>query len=126
MDLARVDLVEDLHQDEGVEHDGVVFGGRGVERRVPATVDVKDDLAWEGDGKIHYTLCWKEKRGLTHALPFSPSVKQLLSPDHKRSIYYGGRNVHVLSPSMPYVKAGFSLLNLNAVFFLKHFTLILR
>lgn len=45
MDLASVDLVEQLHEDKGVEDDGVVLRGRGVERSVAATVDVKDALA---------------------------------------------------------------------------------
>jgi len=44
MDLACVDLVEQLHHDKGVEDDGVVLGGWGVERGVPATVDVKKPL----------------------------------------------------------------------------------
>lgn len=46
MDLASVDLVEKLHEDEGVEDDCVVLGGRGVERRVATAVDVKHALAW--------------------------------------------------------------------------------
>lgn len=41
VDLARIDLVEQLHHDEGVEDDGVVLGGRGVERSISAAVDVK-------------------------------------------------------------------------------------
>lgn len=46
MDFACVDLVEELHHDEGVEDDGVVLGWRRMQRRVPATVNVKDLLAW--------------------------------------------------------------------------------
>ena len=46
VDLASVDLVEELHEDEGVEDDGVVLRGRGVERGVAAAVDVKNVLAW--------------------------------------------------------------------------------
>lgn len=30
VNLAGIDLVEDLHQDKRIEHDGVVFRGRGV------------------------------------------------------------------------------------------------
>lgn len=45
VDLPGVDLVEELHQHEGVEDDGVVFRGRGVEGRIPAAVDVKHFLA---------------------------------------------------------------------------------
>lgn len=30
VNLAGIDLVENLHQDKRVEHDGVVFRGRGV------------------------------------------------------------------------------------------------
>lgn len=45
VDLAGVDLVEQLHQHEGVEHDGVVFGGRRVERRVPPAVDIEQFLS---------------------------------------------------------------------------------
>lgn len=49
VDLAGVDLVEQLHQHEGVEDDGVVFGGRRVQRGVPATVDVKQFLSCGGE-----------------------------------------------------------------------------
>lgn len=44
VDLARVDLVEELHHDEGVEDDGVVLGGWRVEWGVAAAVDVKQLL----------------------------------------------------------------------------------
>lgn len=46
VDFASIDLVEKLHEDEGVEDDGVVLGGRGVEWGVAATVDVKHALTW--------------------------------------------------------------------------------
>jgi len=45
VNLAGVDLVEDLHHDEGVEDDGVVFGRRGVEGGEAPVVDVEDPLA---------------------------------------------------------------------------------
>lgn len=44
VNLSSVDLVEKLHQDEGVKNDGVVLGGRGVERSVAATVNVEHAL----------------------------------------------------------------------------------
>lgn len=44
MDLTSIDFVEDLHEDEGVEDDGVVFGWGGVQGGIPATVNVKDIL----------------------------------------------------------------------------------
>lgn len=54
MNLAGVELVEDLHEDKRVEDDGVVLGGRGVERGVPSTVDVKQSVAWQREeGKGH-------------------------------------------------------------------------
>lgn len=46
VDLAGVDLVEELHHDEGVEDNGVVLRRGRMQRRVPATVDVKDLLTW--------------------------------------------------------------------------------
>lgn len=46
MDFPGVDLVEELHHDEGVEDDGVVLGRRRVQGSVAATIDVKDLLAW--------------------------------------------------------------------------------
>lgn len=46
VDLPGVDLVEELHHDEGVEDDGVVLGRRRVQGGVAAAVDVKDLLAW--------------------------------------------------------------------------------
>lgn len=51
MNLASIDLVEKLHEDEGVEDDGVVLRGRGVEGCVAATVDVKHALAWSVTGE---------------------------------------------------------------------------
>jgi len=45
VDLAGVDLVEELHEHEGVEDDSVVLGGRRVQRGVAAAVDVEDLLA---------------------------------------------------------------------------------
>lgn len=47
MNLASVDLVEELHQDKGVEDDGVVLRRRRVERSVAATVDVEHALTWK-------------------------------------------------------------------------------
>lgn len=55
VDLARIDLVEKLHEDEGVKNDGVVLRGRGVERSVAAAVDVKHALTWrakKGEVKV--------------------------------------------------------------------------
>lgn len=46
VNLAGVDLVEELHHDKGVEDDGVMFRWRRVQRCVPATVDVKELLAY--------------------------------------------------------------------------------
>lgn len=46
MNLAGVDLVEKLHHDKSVEDDGVMFRWRRVQRCVPATVDVKELLAY--------------------------------------------------------------------------------
>lgn len=45
MDLASVELVEDLHEDEGIEDNGVVLRGRGMKRGVPPAVNVKHLLA---------------------------------------------------------------------------------
>lgn len=44
MDLAGIDLVEELHHDEGVEDDGVVLRGWRVQGSVPSTVNVKEEL----------------------------------------------------------------------------------
>jgi len=51
VDLASIDLIEKLHEDEGVEDDGVVLRWRGVERRIATTVDVKYPLAWRVKNK---------------------------------------------------------------------------
>ena len=55
VDLASIELVKDLHQDKGVEDDGVVLGGRGVEWCVSAAVDIKHLLTC-GREKITYGL----------------------------------------------------------------------
>ena len=48
VDLAGVDLVEQLHHDEDVEDDGVVFGRWRVQWRIATAVDVKDLLTYNG------------------------------------------------------------------------------
>lgn len=45
VDLAGVDFIEKLHQYKGVEDNGVVFRGRGVERRIPPIVNIKQLLS---------------------------------------------------------------------------------
>ena len=44
VDLAGIDLIEELHHDEGVEDDGVVLGGWRVQGSIPSTVNVKEEL----------------------------------------------------------------------------------
>lgn len=52
VNFAGIEFVEQLHQDESVEHDGVVLRRRGVEGGVPATVNIKHLLTCEGGAKI--------------------------------------------------------------------------
>lgn len=47
VDLASVNLIEKLHEDEGVKNDGVVLRGRGVQRSIATTVNVKHMLSWK-------------------------------------------------------------------------------
>jgi len=47
VDLASIELVEDLHEHKCVKHDGVVLRGWGMERGIPATVDIKYLLTCE-------------------------------------------------------------------------------
>lgn len=42
MDLASIDLIEELHEDEGVEDDCVVLRGRRVKWSITPAVNVKD------------------------------------------------------------------------------------
>lgn len=42
MNLASIDLIEELHEDEGVEDDCVVLGWRRVQWSIAPAVDVKD------------------------------------------------------------------------------------
>lgn len=51
MDLASVELVKDLHEDEGVEDNGVVLRGWGMKGGVPAAVNVKHLLTCLRVGK---------------------------------------------------------------------------
>lgn len=51
MNFAGVELVEDLHEDKGVEDDGVVLRWRGVEWGVPPAVDVKYLLTCDREGQ---------------------------------------------------------------------------
>lgn len=67
VDLAGVDLIEQLHQHERVEDDGVVFRGWRVKRGVPAAVDVKQFLSCRvggGRSKYNQSMCPRH----THAL----------------------------------------------------------
>lgn len=64
MDLASVDLVEKLHEDKGVEDDGVVLRGRGVERSVAAAVDVKHALAWRVRRTTGNEKCEEKKNNM--------------------------------------------------------------
>lgn len=57
VNLAGIDLVEDLHQDKRVEHNSVVFRGRSMEGGVPATVNVKDLLTCEKEGQRLLSRC---------------------------------------------------------------------
>lgn len=58
MDLAGVELVEDLHEDKRVEDDGVVLRGRGVEGGVPPTVNVKHGLTCQGEDQRILIRCF--------------------------------------------------------------------
>lgn len=51
VDLAGVDLVEKLHQYKGVEDNGVVFRGRGVQGSISAVVYIKQSLSCRDNGK---------------------------------------------------------------------------
>lgn len=51
MDLAGIDLVEELHHDEGVEDDGVVLRGGCVQGGVPPAVYIKYLFTNEQQGK---------------------------------------------------------------------------
>lgn len=53
VDLASVDFVEELHHDEGVENNGVMFRGRGMERRIPPAVNVENLLPCDGNIQVH-------------------------------------------------------------------------
>ena len=59
MDLPGIDLVEELHEHEGVEDDGVVLRGGGVERGVAAAVDVQQPFTWRRaeDKVVNITYC---------------------------------------------------------------------
>lgn len=46
VDLSGVNLIKELHHDEGVEDDGVVFRWRRVERSITTIVNVKDLLTY--------------------------------------------------------------------------------
>lgn len=57
MNLASVELVEDLHEDKRVEDDGVVLRRRSVEGGVPPTVDVEHLLTCKMDGQAILNSC---------------------------------------------------------------------
>lgn len=52
VNLAGVQLIKDLHEDEGVEDDGVMLRRRGVKRSVPPVVDLKHLFTCEKKGQM--------------------------------------------------------------------------
>lgn len=52
VNLPGVQLVKDLHEDEGVEDDGVMLRRGGVKRGVPPVVDFKHPFACERRGQM--------------------------------------------------------------------------
>ena len=58
VDLAGVDLIEELHQDKGVEDYGVVFRGWGMEGCIPAAVHIKDPLPCRIVRDIELIVCY--------------------------------------------------------------------
>lgn len=56
VNLTGVQLVKDLHEDEGVEDDGVMLGRGGVKRGVPPVVDFKHLFTCERKGRMR--LSW--------------------------------------------------------------------
>lgn len=52
VNFTGVQLVKDLHEDEGVEDDGVMLRRGGVERGVPPVVDFKHLLTCERKGQM--------------------------------------------------------------------------
>lgn len=51
VNFTGVQLIKDLHEDEGVEDDGVVLRREAVEGGVPPAVDVKHLLTCKGKGQ---------------------------------------------------------------------------
>lgn len=49
VDLAGIDLVEQLHEHKGVEDDRVVLGGGRVQRGVASAINVEDIFSWDGE-----------------------------------------------------------------------------
>lgn len=54
MDLAGIDLIEELHHDECVEYNGVVLRWRGMQRSISAAVNIKDLLTWTENTTQNY------------------------------------------------------------------------
>jgi len=55
-DLARVDFIEERHDDEHVEDKGVVLSGRGPQGVVPPTVDVEKHVAYAQNNSLWWSL----------------------------------------------------------------------
>lgn len=51
VDLTGIDLIEKLHHYKGIEDNGVVFWGWGMEGCIPATVNVQQFLSYRGGKK---------------------------------------------------------------------------
>lgn len=49
VDLAGIDLVEQLHEHKGVEDDSVVLGGGRVQRGIASTINIEDLFSWDGE-----------------------------------------------------------------------------
>lgn len=52
MDFAGIDFVKELHQDEDIKDDGVMFGWLGVEKCAAAAINVKELLTYKDRTKL--------------------------------------------------------------------------
>lgn len=59
VNLTGIELIEYLHEDKGVEHDGVMLRGWAVQRDIPATVDVQQLLTCKRDKQTLLSWCKK-------------------------------------------------------------------
>lgn len=78
--LARINFVEQLHQNKDIEHNGVVLRGWGSETKATAIGNAEDLVAGpdqhQGDGQLIYRMPYKTQRNTIRKSAYNSRLYQ--------------------------------------------------